>query len=222
MLLVAAGDERAVQAMATQLQTLPSKSASIRALGDSGSRLAIPALMEAVAAGRDDDRAAAAGALARLGAREAVSQIKPLLDHPALPVRFAAAAALYRLDDDSGAALLNQSLVSESAAMRLAAAEALSVRPGGQWLDAARSLMSEADEAVQLGAARLVAPHDPELAGKVLSRLAQSDNLAMREEAGQVLTERVVSDFAELRGMLRSQNASTAGRAARRLLELVR
>ena len=221
-LLAAAGDERAVQTLVDQLPSAQSKSTTIRALGESGSRLAIPSLIAVVSNGKDDDRAAAANALARLGAREAVDQIRPLLDHANFPLRFAGATALYRLGDDSGASFLSQMLVSEHPSVRLAAAEAVSVRPGIEWLDAARALTSEADESIQLGAARLVAPYDAPLAAAVLSRLSKSENLAVREETGRVLAERVVSDLAELRRILRSQDVATALRAARRLLELVR
>jgi HEAT repeat protein len=221
-LMAAAGDERAVRTLVGDLQSLPTKGATIKALADSRSPLAISPLMQVLATGRDDDRAAAAEALGRLGARQAVSQIKPLLTHVNFSVRLIAAGALYRLDDDSGIQILNELLASEHSAVRLAAAEYLSVRPGGQWLEVARVLTSDADQAVQLGAARLVAPFDQPLAEAVLGRLGQSENLAIREESGRALAGRVVSDFATLRRLLRSQDGGTSVGAASRLLELIR
>jgi hypothetical protein len=83
-------------------------------------------------------------------------------------------------------------------------------------------LTSDPDQAVQLGAARLVAPFDQALAEAVLGRLGQSENLAIREESGRVLAGSVVSDFAALRRLLRSQDSGTSVRAAGRLLDLVR
>jgi HEAT repeat protein len=222
LVLAAVGDDRAVQTVISQLPSLPTKAASIKALGDSRSPLAIQPLMQVLTAGRDDDRAAAAEALGRLGARQAISELKLLLNHSNFTVRLPAAAALYRLDDDSGLLLLNQLLASEHSAVRLAAAEALSVRSGGGWQEVARVLMSDPDPEVQIGAARLVAPFDQSLAEGVLGRLAQSENLAIREESGRVLAGHVVSDFVALRRLLRNQEGGTSVRAAGRLLDLVR
>jgi HEAT repeat protein len=221
-LLAALGDERAVRTLIAQLQTHPDKLGTIKALVDSGSTLAVPALMDVLASGRDDDRAAAVDALGRLGARQAIDRIKPLLEHPNFTVRMTAAASLYRLGDNTGAQLLEQLLASEHSAVRLSAAEALSVRPEGAWLDVARVLTSDPDQAVQLGAARLVAPYDRELADRTLRQLGQSDNPAVREEAGRMFADRVANDFATLRALLRSPDAGTSVRAAGRILELTR
>ncbi len=221
-LMAALGDERAVRTLTSQLQSQPDKLGTIKALVDSGSTLAVPPLLEMLAAGRDDERAAAADGLSRLGAQQAVDRIKPLLESPNFTVRMTAAAALYRLGDNTGAPLLDQLLTSEHPAVRLGAAEALSVRPGGAWLDVARVLTSDSDQAVQLGAARLVAPYDRELAESVLERLGQSENLAIREEAGRVLADRVANDFATLRKLLRSPDGGTSVHAAGRILELTR
>jgi hypothetical protein len=56
----------------------------------------------------------------------------------------------------------------------------------------------------------------------VLTQLQSSGNLAIREEAGRALAERVVNDFAGLRRMLHSPDAGTRVRAAARILELTR
>lgn len=216
------GNDRSVQVLVSQLPSSSSKIGTIKALGDSGNRLAIPPLIDLLGTGRDDDRAAAAESLGRLGAREAIVPLQSLLSHENFTVRMSAAAALYRLGDDTGAPLLNQLLMSEHSGVRIGAAEALSVRPGGGWLEVARTLTADSDQSVQLDAARLVAPSDPQLAESVLARLGQSDNLAVREEAGRILAERVVSDIPTLRQQLRSQNTAEAVRAAARLLELIR
>jgi HEAT repeat protein len=221
-MMAALGDEHAVRTLISQLPAQRDLGATIKALAESGSRLAIPPLLEILAKGKDDDRAAAADGLARLGAHDAVPQIKPLLDHANFTIKMTAAAALYRLGDDSGAGLLDQLLASEHGGVRLGAAEALSVRPGGAWLDVARALTSDRDEAIQLGAARLVAPYDRELADQVLRRLGQSQNPAVREEAGRLFADRVANDFVTLRSLLRSPDGGTRARAAGRILELTR
>ena len=221
-LLAALGDQRAVKTLIGQLETHPDKQGTIKALIDSKSELAIPPLKQILASGKDDDRAAAADALGKLGATDAIESIKPLLNQPNFVVRMSAAAALYRLGDNTGASFLEQLLASEHPAVRLGAAEAMSARPGGSWLEVAKALTSSTDQAVQLGAARLVAPYDRELAESVLRRLGQSDNPAIREEAARVLADDVANDFATLRRLLRSSDGGTTVRAADRILELTR
>jgi hypothetical protein len=216
------GDERSVRELIAHLDTQPSRMATIKALADSGSQLAVAPLVRLLTSARDEERAMAADGLGKLGAQQAVDRLKPLLQDENFTVRVMTAGALYRLGDNSGAPFLDQLLTSEHAGLRLSAAEALSVRPGGSWLDVARVLTGSPDEAVRLGAARLVAPYDRELAARVLTELLQSGNLAIREEAGRAVAERVANDFATLRRMLRSADAGTAVRAAARILELTR
>jgi HEAT repeat protein len=220
--LASLGDETAVRSLIAQLKSLPNAPATIDALVQSRSPLAVAPLVEMLSDARDDNRAAAADGLGRLGARDAVEQIKPLLKDSSFPVRLSAARALYQLGDDSGAPLLDQLLASEHAAVRMGAAEALSVRPDGNWKTVARALADDPDQTVQLQAARLMAPYDRELAQRVLDRLQRSENPAVREEAGRILTERVANDFATLRSLLRGGDKVTAVRAAGRILELTR
>jgi HEAT repeat protein len=221
-ILATQGDRRAVEALVSQLRAGGPRRATILALGNSGSPLAIPALTELLADPRDDTRAAAADGLGHLGARDAIPQIKPLLQDQSFPVRMAAAAALYRLEDYSGVTLLDQMMSSENASVRLGAAEAMAARPDATWQAVVRQLTGDPDETVQLGAAGLIAPYDRELSAAVLQRLGQSGNLAIREEASRVLAERVASDFGTLRKLLRAPDALSAARAARRILELTR
>jgi HEAT repeat protein len=221
-LLATLGDERAVRALIAELQAPRNRDATIKALLESRSELAVEPLVKLLTEGSDDDRIAAADALGRLGAEEAVSALKPLLNSQNFGVRLKAAGALYRLRDNSGALLLDQLLTSEHGGVRLGAAEALSVRPGGAWLNVARALTSDPDQAIQLAAARLVAPYDRELAESVVSRLSGAENLAIREEAGRILADHIATDFTTLRRLLRSQDERAAVRAAGRILELTR
>jgi HEAT repeat protein len=221
--LASLGGSRAVQSLIAELKAPGgSKRGTINAIVESRSRQAIPALVELLADPREDNRAAAAEALGRLGASEAIPRLKGLSEDPVFPVRMAAASALYRLEDYSGVNLLEQLLASEHPAVRLGAAEALSVRPAGQWLGVVRDLTNVPDETVQIGAARLIAPYEPQTAAAVLERLQQSDNPAVREEAGRVFVQQVAGDFASLRRLLRSSDGVTAVRAAARILELTR
>ena len=216
------GNSRAVKALIAQLQSMPDKLGTMKALAESGSELAIPPLVGMLSDPNDDNRAGAADALGRLGARGAIDQIKPLLNDRNFTVKLNAASALYRLDDNSGAQLLDQLLASEHPAIQLAAADALSVRPGGAWQNVVRVLTGNPDQLIQLTAARLIAPYDRDLAESVLERLRQSENLAIREEAVRVLAEKVANDFRTLRRLLRSGDATTVVAAADRILELTR
>jgi HEAT repeat protein len=221
-MMAALGDERAIRRLITQLQSHPDTLGTIKALVDSRSALAVSPLVALLGSDNDDHRAAAADALGRLGAHDAVERIRPLLKEPNFVVRMAAAGALYRLGDDSGAVFLDGLLASEHPAVRLSAAEALSARPGGAWLDVARQLASESDEVVRLGAARLLAAHDRELAERVLDGLQASDNPAIREEAARTMADRVATDFRSLRRLLRSSDPGAVVRGAARILELTR
>jgi HEAT repeat protein len=98
----------------------------------------------------------------------------------------------------------------------------MAVRPPASWLSVVRALTAESDPSIQLGAARLIAPYDPELAASVLERLSGSDNPAIREEAARVFVQRVAGDFPELRRYLRSSDPLAAVRAAARIIELTR
>lgn len=222
-ILASLGDPRGVEMLIGQLQ-MPggSKLGVIKGLAESGSKLAVPPLLDLLADRREDHRAAAADALGRLNAVEAIPRIKPLLNDPVFPVRMAAAAALLRLEDHAGVNLLDELLASEHSAVRLSAAEALAPQPTATWMTVVRGLTNDADATIQLGAARLIAPFDQQLAAAVLERLASAENPAIREEAGRTFVAQVASDFASLRRYLRSPDGLTAIRAASRILELTR
>lgn len=221
--LASLGDPQGVEIIIGQLQTNgPGQMGAINALADSGSKLAIAPLVRLLGDIREDTRAAAVDALGRLGAAQAIPQIKPLLKDPVFPVRMSAAAALYRLEDLSGIELLDELMASPHSAIRLGAAEATAIRPTASWHTVVRALTSDPDASVQLGAARLIAPYDPQLAASVLERLSGSDNPAIREEAARVFVQQLAGDFPELRRYLRSPDATTAVRAAARIVELTR
>lgn len=221
--LASLGDSRAVRSLIAELRTPGGgKGRTIDALARSGSKLAVPPLVELLSDVREEHRAAAAEALGRLGASEAVPRIKPLLNDPVFPVRLSAASALYRLEDYAGVNLLEELMSSEHGAVRLSAAEALSVRPPGSWLGVVRDLTRHEDAIVQLGAARMIAPYEPDVAATVLERLNHSDNPAIREEAGRAFVQKLAADFATLRRFLQSADALTSVRAAGRILELTR
>jgi len=132
-----------------------------------------------------------------------------------------AAASLHQLGDPGGESILRELLVSESAVSRLIAVEAMASRPDGSWLAIVRELTGAEEPDVRLGAARLMAPHDPELARQVLDQLASEGDLTIRELAEDAVAELPVGDdFHVLRPLLASAQAAVRVRAASRLVAL--
>jgi HEAT repeat protein len=221
--LAAIGNERAVKVLITQLESMPGgKTPIIDALGDSGSKLAVPPLKELLTDVNDVNRAAAADALGRLGATDTIPQIRPLLKDPVFIVKMKAAGALYRLNDSSGLGFLTELTASEHAAIRVAAARELASQPDANWQTLVRTLTDDSDPTVRLEAARLIAPYDQPLAKSVLDALMRDSNIGIREAASGVLVERVASDFATLRTLLGSGNVAIRVKGAARILELTR
>jgi hypothetical protein len=221
--LASLGNERAVNRLIAQLESQPgSKTLVIDALGESGSKAAVPHLRALLADPSDLNRASAADALGRLDATEAIPQVRALLQDPVFTVRLKAAGALLRLNDSSGLSLLNELAASEHGGVRVAAARELASQPDMTWQGFVRGLTSDPDPVVRLEAARLIAPYDQALARAVLDALMHDENLGIREAASGVLVDRVAGDFATLRRLLRSGDDLTRGKAAARILELTR
>jgi len=222
-MMAALGDERAVRALLAQLETTPGgKGAIIASLGESRSPLALPALIHLLTDQLDINRMAAADALGQLGRTEAVAHLKPLLNDPVFTVKLAAARALHRLDDYSGVPFLQELARSEHAAVRIGALESFAEKPDPWWQGIARDLATDPDPAVRLDVARLMAPYDQALATRILQGLLSDQNPALREGAARVLAEDVASDFAALRGLLRSGDPGVRVQSAGRILQLTR
>lgn len=220
--LAALGNEQAVARLIAQLASAPMKTPIIDALAESGSKLAVPPLQALLADPSDVNRAAAADALGRLGAVETIPQLRPLLNDQVFIVKLKAAGALFRLNDSEGLLLLNEVAQSEHAAIRVAAAKELESQPDTLWQSMVRNLTSDPDPVVRMDAARLIAPYDQPLAKRVLDELMRDGNIGIREAASDVLVERVASDFATLRALLRSGDLAVRVKAAGRILELTR
>ena len=89
-------------------------------------------------------------------------------------------------------------------------------------MDHVRRLTSASEPEVRIGAATLIAPHDPELAQRVIEREMADSNPAVREMATDALTEVVATDLRRLRQLLRLPDRLSRARAAGRILALVR
>jgi HEAT repeat protein len=222
-LLAQLGSEPAVKSLIAQLKSgQGSRLTLIEALASSRSPLAVRPLVDLLKEFNPDIRAAAADALGKLGAADAVDALRPLLDDQVFSVRFAAASALLRLHDTSGLTFLNELQVSEHAMVRVTALEALSVNPNQAWISSVLSLLQDPDAQVRLAAARLAAPYDLAAAQRVIEGLQRDGNLAIREAASKVYVEQVAVDFAVLRRLLHASEPVTRVRAAGRILALTR
>jgi hypothetical protein len=226
-LLASTGDERALKALIADLKNGTGNAmTTIEALGGSGSKMAIPPLTASLKNPRSEIRGAAVEALgklgATLGAHELVSEIKPLLQDQSSFVRTKAAGALYALNDMSGLSVLQALLQEEASASRLAAVHAMASHPDPVWLEHVRQLTSANEPEIRIGAARLLAPHDPESARKVLEAAQQDPNPALRGMATDAIGDVQASDLATLRKLMKSNNRSASVRAAARVLAVLR
>ena len=219
-----AGDERAVKALASQLSGVGSSALGIiDALGASGSVAAVAPLTASLRHQSPEIRGAAAEALGRLGAKYDVSaSLGPLLKDPVAYVRVKAAGALFALGDMSGLSILNDLSSAESAVSRLMAAQAMASRPGPEWQESLRRLTSASEPEVRVGAARLLAPHDPEFARRVLEAAMTDSTPAIRDLAAEAFTDVASGDLRTLRHLLKSTSAQTKVLAAGRILALLR
>jgi HEAT repeat protein len=221
--LASLGDERAVNILIAELNKgTADKVTSIDALGESRSKLAIKPLLDHVKDPRPEVRAAVALALAKAGGWDYAEPIRSMLMDESSFVRARAAGALYQLGDDSGLPLLEELARQESAAGRSIAATLMAGRPTQEWQALVRSLTSADEPEVRIQAARLIAPHDPELANRVLEELAGHGNPAIRELASRTLSEAAAGDLTSLRKLLRHGDRLTRVRAAGRILALTR
>jgi HEAT repeat protein len=222
--LAAMGDERAVARLIEMLDKGGGNATgAIEALAQSGSRLAVSPLTARLQHQAPEIRGAAVEGLGELGRRhDVVDRIKPLLEDTSSYVRIKAAAALYRLGDASGLAMLQGLWSAESDASRLIAAQALASQPDATWMDQVKRLTSAAEPHVRIGAARLIAPYDPALARQVVERAMADTNPAIRDMAGDALTDVAATDIRSLRQLLRLPDRLARTKAAARVLALVR
>jgi HEAT repeat protein len=225
--LAAMGDQWAAGVLVKQLdQRGADPVALIDALGDSGYAAAIAPITARLTDPRPEVRGKAAEAIGKLAtaAADVAATLKPLLSDGSSYVRTRAAAALYRLGDSSGTPWLQELAASDIPSGRLVAAEAMACRPDQAWLALVTELVrSGADPEVRLGAARLIASHDAELARSAAQQFGNDGNPAIRELATGLMADTVSGDgLATLRGFLRTGDEPTRLRAAVRILALTR
>lgn len=222
-ILAEAGDQKAIGTLVAQIKSgIADPALALPSLARSGSNQAIAPIVAHLNHQRPEVRGAAAEALGLAGARGETARLQALLKDPSGFVQVKAAAALLQLDDDSGAPLLRALLQEEAAASRLVAAEALSGRPDPTWLAVVRGLTEASEPEIQVGAARLLAPHDPDRARTVLEQLSGHENMAIRELAAAARPLAAGRDLAALRQLMRARDRMTRVGAAAQALAVTR
>jgi HEAT repeat protein len=224
-LLASMGNERAITALIADLNNGTGNPMSIiDALARSGSKSAIAPLSDRLRHSSPEIRGSAVEGLGKLGSAlgsyDLVTRIKPLLADQTSYVRVKAAGALYGLNDMSGLQILHDLLQAEPSSSRLIALQAMAARPDAAWLDQVQRLASAAEPEVRVGVARLLGPHDPELARKTLQSVMNDSNPAIRAMASDASGDIEATDFPTLRQLLKSNDRLVGVRAAGRLLVL--
>jgi HEAT repeat protein len=222
--LASRGNDFAVKALASDLEKGGvNPVASIEALAASGSELAVPVLVKRLRDPSPEVRGAAVEGLGKLARSYLlIDQIKPSLQDPVSFVRVRAAAALFGLGDQSGVDLLQKLLAEDSSMSRLVALQSMASLPDPQWQDQVRRLTSASEPEIRVGAAKLLLPHDPETARRVLEAAVNDPNPAIREMAGDLGVDVPATDLRTLRYLLRSTAALARTRAAARILTTLR
>jgi len=148
--------------------------------------------------------------------------VRALLNDGSGFVHGRAALALVRLGDNAGMAYVKELAAGPSAHGRLLAADALSEHPDEEWVTLVRSLTSASEPEVRLGAARLIASRDPELAQSVVTVLQSSDNPAIRDLASEAAVPAAGRDLTRLRALLHSASPAEQVGASTEILRLTR
>jgi HEAT repeat protein len=229
--LASLGDPQAVRALVAQLKAAPgNKGPIIDALSRTRSPEAIPPLIALLDDPNDDTKAAAADALGKLNAVQVADRLRKMVDDPQLvylPLKWKAASALCRMKDAACLTFFRRIMASQQAQeypqLKVdAAADMALFGSESEWIEEIRPLVASADPQVRAKAAVLIAPYDNASARNALIGLLQDPNPAIRELAARDLAARVAGDFATLRFLLRSADATTRIHAAGRILELTR
>lgn len=217
------GSSEAVRVLIEQLQGDGAGDAStIEALGKSRQQSALAAVSAKLKDPRPEVRAAAVDAVAAIGGAGAAGQLRVMLKDQGAFVAVRAAKALFDLNDPAGEPFLTSLLSTEyPPATRLMGVDGMASRPTAAWVEATRSLALTGPSEVRLGAAKLLAPHDPPLSEQVLNQLAGDANLAVRESVSRIHAESS-TNLRQLREFLKHADRATRVAAATRLLALTR
>lgn len=151
-------------------------------------------------------RRLAARAVGRLQYKEAIPQLKALVERDHAIVGMFAAAALKRMGDASGDALVSQMLAGHSPDMRLEAARAYAAaKPStsrAQWIDQVKTLGTDRDPLARVKAAEVLACCDAATSRAILNEALGDPLPPMRVEAARVYELTDLADATVARRLL--------------------
>ena len=223
--LAAAGDAPAIGRLEAAIAPGGSgdKSAAIKALAAARPAGSGAAIAKALKDPAPPSRIAAAGALADLGAVDAIPALKAALadDNPA--VRFMVRVALARLGDPEGGTALQELTASPVSEFRLLAARLDAAKdPRGNWSETVVPMLQDADPLVRLHAADLLFQHGKAAEAQPAVDAALSDRAPfVRTQAARLIRERMIDldqNLPKIRRMLRDPLPEVQIEAARALL----
>ena len=126
----------------------------------------------------------AALSLGKIGATDAVPDLKAMMSDP--EVRSYAAVALARLGDPDGEAVVQELLKSSVLDMRLLGAQAYEGKGTGPWVQAVMPALQDPNGLTRIRAAEMLAPVAPEAALPVLLEASKDPNPVVRADVMRV------------------------------------
>lgn len=182
-------------------------------------------------------RMEAAMSLGKLGASDAIPDIKAMMNDP--EVRSYAAVALARLGDTEGEAVVQELLQSPVFDMRVLGAQAYEGKGPGVWVEALMPALRDPNGLTRIRAAELLAPVAPEAVLPVLLEASKDPNPVVRadvmrvvERTGLLILPQQTADgaapnsgamsLAALRRLLRDPDPATRLHAAGAVLNVVK
>jgi HEAT repeat protein len=171
-------------------------------------------------------RAASAEALGAMKSERGAAAMQGLVRDPDPAVRIAVTVSLAQLGDPTALTTVDRMLASDVPDTQIAAARAWSGRPG-PWVSVVRALLDNQDGLTRLGAARAIAPVDPEAARRVLDAALGDANPVIRYESAKAIDSMLDlpsagSNITSLRQRLGDRDAAVRLTVASALLKLAR
>jgi HEAT repeat protein len=185
-----AGEARLTEILGASVPT--DRAQAIQAMAEADVRGQIPRVVLLLGDADINVRNAAAIALGKLQARQAIPQLKNAFDNDVGAVKMFAAVSLKQLGDPSADKFLDTLLNGEIAEIRIIAAGAyrFATTSSPAWKKAVRELMAGPNEVHQLQAAELLASVDVPAARSALTSALASPNPLLRAGAAKILEAR--------------------------------
>jgi hypothetical protein len=198
------GDRDAERRLGELLKSTPAdgKVTIVRAIQEADARSQAAAVAALLGDPDVNVRRVAARAIGVLQYKEAIPQLRALMERDVPIVRMFAAPALKRLGDTSADAQVAQMLAGDSPDMRLEAAQAYPQSARAPWIERVKALRADRDGLARVRAAEVLACCDPATARAILNDALADPMPPMRVEAARVFELRDLADAVVARRLL--------------------